>query len=193
MLSFCYGGVNAVAGTQGVRALSSVGPSRHACVTYVRALASVGRSLTQCRRNACLTSPVASAYVCVRACLPARAQLYRGRWWPVQHGEQPVSPRPHRGEACCSMFCAGSMASRLLRARVRCRRWVRRSEPRNSEHGDRRRSPGPVSESWAGESRSLLQRSNPSLAAPLRVVSLRTVMRQCRGATKTRPAGTTRS
>jgi hypothetical protein len=87
---FC-GGVNAVAGTQGVRALSSV-----------------GRSLTQCRRHECSTSASASASSYVRACLRALAQLHHGRRWLRQHGEQHVSlSLPHPDEACCRLFCGG--------------------------------------------------------------------------------------
>ena len=62
---FCAG-VNVVAGTQGVRALPSV-----------------GRFLTQFRRHACLTSAAASASacVCVHACVRGRSYATVGGGW----------------------------------------------------------------------------------------------------------------
>ena len=77
-----------------------------ACTEGVCALPSVGRSLTARHRHACLMSAPASASACVRACLPARAQCRHGRWWLLKHRERRVSCPPYRGKACCRVFCA---------------------------------------------------------------------------------------
>ena len=79
----------------------------------------MGRSLTQCRRHACLTSAAASASACVRACLRAGAGRPRSAAATTTRraaGESPIATK--QVAVCCA---PGFRLSRALRACVRCR------------------------------------------------------------------------
>ena len=58
----------------------------------LRALPSVGRSLTQSPPRVFDVGAGVCVCLCVRACLRARAQLRHGRRWLRKHGERLVSP-----------------------------------------------------------------------------------------------------
>ena len=91
---FCAG-VSAVARTEGVR------------TEGVRALPSVGQSLTQSPPRVFDVGAGVCVCLCVRACLRVRAQLRHGRRWLRKLGEQPVSPPPSRRSVSTYCFAPG--------------------------------------------------------------------------------------
>ena len=73
----------------------------------VRALPSVGRSLTQSPPRVFDVVADVCVCLCVRACLRVRAQLRHGRRWLLQLVEQHVSPPSIVAKRVDVLFCAG--------------------------------------------------------------------------------------